>query len=218
MSRQFSFGDFVLDRDTRELRRKRAVVALSPKAFQLLEILIEQQPKAMAKGALQDLLWPNTFVVEKNLANLVAEIREALGESAEHPRFVRTVPRFGYAFRDAAANTPEDAAAGAFASIPQCRVTWAGGRAALSDGDHIIGRDSDAELFLDSPSVSRRHALIRVSGSQATLEDLGSKNGTFVGDRRIDAPTPLADGDPIKVGAITLTFKVIHAQGATETW
>ena len=93
MSRRFRFGDFVLDGDTRELRRGGDVVSMSPKAFQLLEILIQYQPKAMAKGTLQDLLWPNTHVVEKNLANLVAEIREALGDSAEQPHFVRTVPR-----------------------------------------------------------------------------------------------------------------------------
>ena len=101
MSGRFRFGEFVLDGDTRELWRGHQVVSLSPKAFQLLEILIENHPKAMTKGALQDLLWPNTFVVEKNLANLVAEIRQALGDSAEHPRFLRTVPRFGYAFLDA---------------------------------------------------------------------------------------------------------------------
>jgi hypothetical protein len=155
--------------------------------------------------------------VEKNIANLVAEIREALGDSAEHPRFVRTVPRFGYAFLDAPVARARGAPA-AVPPVPQCRLTWEEGRIALCEGDHIVGRDPDIELFLDSQSVSRRHALIRVSGSRATLEDLGSKNGTFVGTRRIEAPTPLADGDAIKVGAITLMFKVIRARGATETW
>jgi len=218
MSRRFRFGEFVLDGDTRELRRGREAVSMSPKAFQLLEILIEHRPKAMAKRTLQDLLWPSTFVVEKNLANLVAEIREALGDSAEHPRFVRTLPRFGYAFLDAPAGTADDAAVVEPGRIPQCRLTWAEGRIALCEGAHVVGRDPEAGLFLDSQSVSRRHALIRVSSSGATLEDLGSKNGTFVGSHRIDAPTPLADGDAIKVGAITLTFKLLRAHGATETW
>lgn len=214
MSRRFLFGEFVLDGDTRELRRGRLVVSISPKAFQLLEILIANQPKAMAKGALQELLWPNTFVVEKNVANLVAEIREALGDAADNPRFVRTVSRFGYAFVGMAGDD-----AGVLAgAIPQCRLTWADGRAALSAGDHVLGRDPELELFLDSQSVSRRHALIKVSASGATLEDLGSKNGTFVGARRVTKPTPLADGDAIKIGAITLTFTILHARGATETW
>ena len=217
-SRRFRFGDFVLDGDTRELRRGGDVVSMSPKAFQLLEILIQYQPKAMAKGTLQDLLWPNTHVVEKNLANLVAEIREALGDSAEQPHFVRTVPRFGYAFLDAPVVGAGDAAGARSGPMPHCRLTWADGRVGLCDGDHVLGRDPDVELFLDSQSVSRRHAVIRVSASGATIEDLGSKNGTFVGSRRVEAPTPLADGDDIKVGAITLTFKTIQARGVTQTW
>jgi DNA-binding winged helix-turn-helix (wHTH) protein len=218
MSRRFLFGEFVLDVDTRELRRGRRVVSISPKAFQLLEILITNQPKAMAKGALQELLWPNTFVVEKNVANLVAEIREALGDAADHPRFVRTVSRFGYAFvgtPDAAGLATADALVG---TIPQCRLMWADGRASLGAGEHVLGREPETEIFLDSQSVSRRHALIRVSASGATLEDLGSKNGTFIGARKVTGPTPLADGDAIKVGSITLTFMIVHARGATETW
>ena len=95
-----SFGDFVLDPDSRELRQGSEPVRLSPKAFQLLEILVASRPKALSKTDLQDWLWPDTFVVEKNLANLISEIREALGERPSDPRFIRTVPRYGYAFRE----------------------------------------------------------------------------------------------------------------------
>ena len=218
MSRRFLFGGFVLDVDTRELRRGRRVVSISPKAFQLLEILITNQPKAMTKGALQALLWPNTFVVEKNVANLVAEIREALGDSADQPRFVRTVARFGYAFVGTPDTAPLDTVGALAGPIPECRLIWPTGRASLGAGEHVLGRDPETEIFLDSQSVSRRHALIRVSASGATLEDLGSKNGTFIGDRRVTGPTPLADGDAFKVGSITLTFTMVDAHGATETW
>jgi two-component system OmpR family response regulator len=68
-----AFGRFVLDRDTRELRDAGRTVALSPKAYQLLEVLVTNRPKALAKSDLQEQLWPGTFVVEKNLVNLVAE-------------------------------------------------------------------------------------------------------------------------------------------------
>ena len=81
----WSFGDFVLNLGTRELRRAGAPVPLSPKAFQLLGILVERAPKALSKIELQDSLWPGTFVVEKNLTNLVGEIREALGDDAARP-------------------------------------------------------------------------------------------------------------------------------------
>jgi len=217
MSRRFRFGDFVLDGDTRELRRGGDVVSMSPKAFQLLEILIQYQPKAMAKGTLQDLLWPNTHVVEKNLANLVAEIREALGDSAEQPHFVRTVPRFGYAFLDAPVVGAGDAAGARSGPMPHCRLTWSDGRVGLCDGDHVLGRDPDVELFLDSQSVSRRHAVIRVSASGATIEDLGSKNGTFVNGQRITALTILNDGDEISVGPARMTFRRTSLRASTTT-
>ena len=98
--------DFVLDMEARELRRGRQGVLLSPKAYQLLEVLVRHSPKALSKSILQEKLWPDAFVVERNLVNRIAEIREALGDDATHPRFVRTVHRFGYAFRNAAAEAP----------------------------------------------------------------------------------------------------------------
>ena len=96
---QVSFGEFVLDLDSRELRRAAEPVRLSPKAFQLLEILVTNRPKALSKADLQDRLWPDTFVVEKNLANLVSEIRQVLGDSPSSG-FIRTVSRYGYAFHE----------------------------------------------------------------------------------------------------------------------
>ena len=208
------FGEFVLDLNARELRRGDAPVPLSPKAFQLLEILVASRPQALSKIALQERLWPDTFVVEKNLVNLVAEIRQALGDDAVHPRFVRTVHRFGYAFREPEATSSERVPV---AHKVRFRLVWAEGRAGIGDGEHVLGRDPDLELFLDSASVSRRHALIRVTGEEATVEDLGSKNGTFIADRRVESPTRLADGDVIRVGSVPVTFKVLAAWGSTHT-
>src|SRR5918998_1222576 len=94
------FKAFVIDSDTRELLHGGACVPLSPKAFDLLSILVAQRPKALAKSDLLDRLWPNTFVVEKNLANLISEIRDAIGDDSAKPQFIRTVHRFGYAFRE----------------------------------------------------------------------------------------------------------------------
>jgi len=211
-----TFGSFVLDQDTRELRRGSESVPLSPKAYQLLEVLVVNGPRALSKSALQERLWPDTFVLEKNLVNLVAEIREALGDSATSPRFVRTVPRFGYAFRD---STARDSAAGARVRQTgvRFRLVWAGGRAALTDGEYVLGRDPDLELFLDEHDVSRRHARITIAGNDATIEDLDSKNGTFVSDRRVDSATRLVDGASIRVGSVRMTFTRVQNRGSTET-
>ena len=213
MSGRVRFGAFVLDFDARELRRRDRAVPLSPKAFQLLEILVVSRPKALSKVALQEQLWPDTFVVEKNLVNLVAEIREVLGDHSARPRFIRTVHRFGYAFREettaSASQTPR--------RTVRFRLVWKQGRAGIGDGEHVLGRDPDLELCLDSPGVSRRHAVIKVTAGSATIEDLGSKNGTFVSDRRVHSATPLADGDVIRIGAVSVTFKVLAAWGSTHT-
>ena len=210
------FGTFVIDSETRELLRQDACVPLSPKAFDLLSILVDHRPKALAKSDLLDRLWPNTFVVEKNLANLVSEIRDAIGDDPANPQFLRTVHRFGYAFRETSPRGEADrrstrGGAGSF------QVKWTNGRAVLEDGEHVLGRDPDVEILLASPGVSRRHALIRVAEGRATIEDLGSKNGTVVGDRRVDGLTPLEDGDVIGVGSVKLTVKVLKPTQSTET-
>ncbi len=203
---RIDFGDVVVDTRTRELTRAGQSVPLSPKAFELLLLLIESRPQAVSKQALQDRLWPDTFVVEKNLANLVAEIRRALGDSPSSPRFIRTVQRFGYALRDAPpAAAPEPGT---------IRLTWRGGEASFGEGDYIVGRTPQAAVCLEDESVSRRHALITVTGTSATIEDLGSKNGTRLGSRRITTAAPIDDGDRLRVGAIVLT---VHRAGGAES-
>lgn len=211
-----SFGVFVLDLDSRELRREGQPVSIAPKAYRLLEILVAHRPKALSKIALQERLWPDTFVAEKNLVNLIAEIRQCLGDDPAHPRFVRTVHRFGYAFQVPPAHAPVDRRTGD-RTAARFRLLWPDGRAGLGEGEHLLGRDPDLELFLDSPGVSRRHALIRIAGDQATLEDLGSKNGTFVAERRLEAPTRLVDGDIIRVGSVQLTFNTVRTSASTRT-
>jgi hypothetical protein len=177
-------------------------------------VLVVNRPKALSKSALQERLWPDTFVLDKNFVNLVAEIREALVDNATRPQFVRTVPKFGYAFRHStspayAVGAPMSPASARF------RLAWPGGRAALTDGEYVLGRDPDLQLFLDAHDVSRRHARITIVGNDASIEDLESKNGTFVSDRRVDSfglgpadvhQSPELGLDAIRVRFGTLTF------------
>jgi hypothetical protein len=170
----------------------------------------------MAKSNLQQRLWPGTFVVEKNLANLIGELRAALGDNPSNPRFIRTVHRFGYAFRATSSSTEADPRTSHAADLLFV-VQWVNGRARLDEGAHILGRDPDVEICLSSPGVSRRHALITIAQGAARIEDLGSKNGTFVGNRRLDGVRSLCDGDTISVGSVTLTLRVFCAPASTET-
>jgi DNA-binding winged helix-turn-helix (wHTH) protein len=210
------FETFLLDSDTRELLRDGHSVPLSPKAFDLLSILVADRPKAISKSDLQERLWPATCVVEKNLANLVSEIRDALGDDPSKPRFIRTVHRFGYAFRETLprAETGRPASRDGDVSF---LLKWVNGRVTLDEGAHVLGRDPDVEIFLNSPGVSRRHALITISPGRATIEDLGSKTGTFVGDQRVEGARSLGDGDIIGVGSVKLTLRMLQAPTSTET-
>jgi len=92
------FGEFIVDFETRQLLRDTHPIHLTPKAYQLLVLLVEAQPRALSKDELQQGLWPSTFVDEANLSVVVAELRSALGDDARQPRYVRTVHGFGYAF------------------------------------------------------------------------------------------------------------------------
>ena len=210
------FSPYVLDLESRQLLRGDDVVHLSPKAFDLLSILVSHRPKALSKSDLQERLWPGTFVVEKNLANLVSEIRDAIGDDPSNPRFIRTVHRFGYAFRETVPRGEAGRSASRGGEV-SFRLKWMNSRVTLEEGEHVIGRDPDAEIFLNSAGVSRRHARIGISAGRATIEDLGSKNGTFVGDQRVEGSRSLGDGDIIGVGSVKLTLRIFQTPSSTKT-
>jgi DNA-binding winged helix-turn-helix (wHTH) protein len=209
------FGEFVLDSGSRELRGGDGPCHLSPKAFECLRALLERRPQVVPRAQLQDRLWPKTFVADTSLRRVIAEIRAALGEDERHPRFIRTVRGFGYAFCGTAEE--EAAAPPAAEAAAACRLEWGKREIPLHEGENILGRTDDAVAWIDSARVSRRHARIVVSAGKATIEDLGSKNGTSVSGRRIDGPTPLEGGDQIELGSVVMTFRAFHATGATET-
>jgi len=208
-------NDWVFDSDTREVVRKGRPVSLSPKAFALLELLIRRRPKAVSRADIHEHLWPGTFVSPANLANLVVELRAGLGDDARKPRILRTVPRFGYAFAAdvAAVSTGRPGLSRSFA----CRLVWGPREIALDAGENLIGRERDAVVWIDDGSVSRRHARIAIDDGGATVEDLGSKNGTFVRGRRIEKPVRLADRDAIKIGPASMIFRLFKKTGSTAS-
>lgn len=96
------FGDFAFHPEARQLFRADEELHLVPKAFELLELLLSQRPRAVSKERIHDRLWPKTFVSESTLSSLVVDLRAALGDDARKPRYLRTVHGFGYAFCGAA--------------------------------------------------------------------------------------------------------------------
>lgn len=206
------FGEFVFDGAARELTQEGRRTDLSPKAFQLLEALLAERPRALSRAELNDRLWPGTAMGYTSLAGVVAELRKALHDDRSLPRFLRTVHRFGYAFCGEAAEELLPARA-AFA----CSLSWEGREIGLAEGENVIGRDESCSVRIDAPRVSRRHACIRVRGRKASIEDLGSKNGTFLRGRRLRTPAPLEEGDEIGVGGARFTFRAAYGPGSTLT-
>lgn len=210
---RLAFEDCVFDSDTREVFRAGQLRAISPKAFALLELLVESRPRAVSKADIHARLWPDIHVSDANLGNLVVELRAALGDSARKPRIIRTVARFGYAFSAEAA--PEKRSTPAEGVV--YRLVWGRREVSLDPGENLIGRDREAALWIDDESVSRRHARISIGPDGATIADLGSKNGTYVGGRRIRGAAALEDRDVVKIGPATLTVRVLRTTGSTRS-
>jgi hypothetical protein len=159
-------------------------------------------------------------VGEASLTVAVAELRAALGDDARDPRYVRTVYGFGYAFAGEAAPEADTAARAASpASGVAPRVLWERRIIPLVEGENVLGRDEGVTVRIDAPGVSRRHACIRVEGSRATIEDLGSKNGTCVGDSvsPIAGRTPLPHDTRFRLGRVLLVFRSASEAGSTVT-
>ena len=211
----YRFGRFSANGDTRQLLADGSEVHVSPKAFELLITLIHERARALSKAELQERLWPSTFVGETNLATLVAEIRRALGDSAHGSQYVRTVHRFGYRFVAAVDERPA-APSGARAGVHMF-LTTDDRQFPLLEGVIVIGRGEDAGIRIESGGVSRRHARIVVAGEEARVEDLGSKNGTFVNGAAVTGPRVLQDGNEVRIGPVTLTFRVALPGQPTET-
>jgi hypothetical protein len=190
---------------------------LSPKAFRLLEILLDRRPEALSKSELLDCLWPETSVSDAGLHNLVAEVRAAIGDTPQAARFIRTVPRFGYAFHGDARPAPTADVDVAERVAPGPHLVSSRREWRLSEGSNDVGRDRDCAVSIDSPSVSRRHARIVVTRGAATIEDLGSKNGTYVNKRRVTHAVALEDGNQMRVGSVTMVFRSAGALPSTMT-
>ena len=210
------FADCGFDSETREVLRGGRALAISPKAFTLLELLLDRRPKAVSRAEIHSHLWPDVHVSEANLANLVVELRAALGDDARTPRLIRTVSRFGYAFIGSAVRDRNPPPRLELRSRVY-RLIWGRREIALDPGENLIGRDREAVVWIDDESVSRRHAAIAIDDDGAAIEDLGSKNGTFVTGERIKGSKRLRDRDVVRIGPARLMLRVLRRTGSTRS-
>lgn len=200
----YRFGPFRLVPDQRRLEREGAAVTLTPKAFDLLVTLVRHRNRALAKDELLALVWPDIVVEEGNLAQQVLLLRRALGDAGEA---LATLPRHGYRF--VAPVVEIDERDGAVASSSVHTLQWADRHFPLREGATMIGRADDVDLQIVLPSMSRHHARIVVQGRDVTLQDLGSRHGSWRGTTRIDQAVTLAPGDEIRLGTAVLVYQLV---------
>jgi DNA-binding winged helix-turn-helix (wHTH) protein len=204
---RLKFEDCVLDLRARQLERGEQIVPLEPKMYDLLEVLIKRRPAVVTSNELDELLWPQVYVARTSLTRLVSELRTALGDTPRDSHIIRTSYKSGYAFCANVTCMPSPGAVPA-----TIELVWKKQSLPLTDGEHIAGRDPDCSLVIDATTVSRRHARITVDSGTATIEDLGSTNGTHVNETRISAPTRLVPGSEV-----TLGDEVLQVRGRTSS-
>jgi len=209
----YTFGSVRVDAAARGISGPAGEVHLTRKAWELLLLLLERQPNAVSKADIHARLWPETFVSESSVQSLVHEIRRAIDHGAAES-WIRTVHGIGYRFCGPVAET------GPVATEPSQRpVAWligASTRVALHAGKNIVGRGSDDVVEIEAPTISRHHARI-VVGQSVTIEDLASKNGTWLDGERLGGPRPLADGASVRLGSVHLTFRLVPQARPTES-
>jgi DNA-binding winged helix-turn-helix (wHTH) protein len=207
------FGSFEVDLTTRELRRNGVRLRLQPQPVAVLAALVERPGDLMTREELRSKLWPGDVFIDFDhaLNKAVSKLRAALDDEGDRPQFIETLAGRGYRF------IAPVLAEGHSGSKPiLARLLYQSRTVSLPTGTHVIGREEGLIARIDSATVSRRHAKLVLRAGAATIEDLRSKNGTRVNDRRIASPTELADGDRFRIGSIVITFRT-NAAFSTET-
>lgn len=211
----FQLGRWQVDPTACELSDNGSVIRLRPKVMDLLTAFARNPGEVLSKHCLLDMVWADVTVGDASLTVAVGELREALGDNPENPEFIETIPRRGYRLIAPVSRTGSTSV---YPGGSRFWLTGAGLELVLRQGENLLGRASDAHIRIESPKVSRNHAKIVVDGDTAIVEDLGSKNGTFVGDTRIDGPTPLANGDQLRLGQLAAILSIVVADhGSTIT-
>lgn len=211
----FHIGDWLVEPSLNRVSRGDVSHHLAFKVMEALVFLAENAGVMVPKQRIIDAVWRKEFITENTLTQAITDLRRVFDDDARNPRFIETITKRGYRLIGPVEFlcTPQ---ATDSARLP-CGVVIGGNEILLAVGENLIGRTREAVVRIDSDEVSRRHARVIVSSHEATLEDLGSKNGTYLWGERIETPVPLADGDEITIGTVELTFRRLESSTTTKT-
>ncbi len=216
LRRSFRLGQWMVEPTLDRISQDGREVRLRPRAMDVLTVLALSAGKLVSKRSLIDDVWHTEFVSDHALTQVVAELRAALGDDAGNPSFIENIPRRGYRLVASVTPVAESAVSNNGVSMPFKLETEDGSRP-LIQGQNVIGRTDEADISIDKTEVSRCHAVITVQGTSAIIEDLGSKNGTYVNGRQIEGPATLNNGDEIWIGRSVARMRFLIEGEPTKT-
>ena len=152
------FGSFTLDSDQRRIVGTDGETHLTPKAFDLLRLLIRHAPRVVSKAEIHAALWPDTFVSDAALIVLIKEIRRALSDRDASSPIVRTVHRVGYAFRATLHVDEESVRGGVEHNVERLMPTGA-----------ALGADTVLTICLEQSGEATHYAKIHLGRDGARL-------------------------------------------------
>jgi len=214
--RSFHLGDWMVEPTLDRITRDDREVRLRPRAMDVLTVLALSSGKLVTKNELIDEVWRTEHVGDHALTQVIAELRAALGDDARNPSFIENIPRRGYRLVASVIPTAESSVSSRGATMP-FKLETDDGTHPLLQGSTVIGRTEDADICIDKTEVSRCHAMVTVQGTTAIIEDLGSKNGTFVNGHQVAGPTPLTNGDEIWIGRSVARMRFLIEGEPTKT-
>ncbi|MFZ0770528.1 MAG: winged helix-turn-helix domain-containing protein [Candidatus Sulfotelmatobacter sp.] len=204
----YEFGPFVLDPGERLLRHGAARMELPPRAFDTLQVLVENNGRLLEKDALMRTIWGGTVVEENNLSQVVYLLRKALRDGEDGTRYIETVPKRGYRFvagvreieiADGNGQVPGPSAPSSLSTNHGSPVVDGAAGSASEDGSHAASRTAANSLEPSSSSATSRSGWSQGLGGglaivavAALLGAAGWKQGLF-GD---------ADPGPIRSVAV----------------
>lgn len=207
MAEGFRLGEWEVYPTLNQVVKGELLRQVEPRAMDLLAFLASRAGQVLRRPEILDQVWGRQFVSESTLNRAISVLRRALDDDPHAPRFIGTVNRRGYRLMRApvplhpSVSAPGPTRSACFLLVGQREVC-------LPPGETIIGRGHDVGVRLDALKASRRHVRIVVEGTSATIEDLGSTNGTWVAGQRLVDRQALADGDDIMIGDIVVTFRL----------
>lgn len=212
----FRLGEWFVEPKLNRISRKEISIRLEHRVMAVLMCLVARAGELVTRRELVDCVWEKGFVSDNTITHAVTELRKALEDDARDPQVIETIHGKGYrliarvAFERSPSFMNVTTPFPFFAVLQDAEIP-------LHEGANLIGRGPDVVINIPSMKASRHHARINVIGGNASIEDLDSKNGTFLNGARINQKLPLNSGDLIGIGSFAETIRIVDAFGGVTT-